>query len=302
MRVRSIALVLFAFTACSSSQRGPSTHAVAPVTPALSADASVANAPDAPAERPHAVSVARRTMRLIERADVTIALAVTASAIAHMSGVATIVNVDANDRVRAGQTLATVGPANGATGRTEVVRAPIDGTVLTRDVAPTSPVVGDRTVLFTIGDLTRLVGRATVPEQRAGFLRVGLPVELRLEAMPERSFESTVTLVGATITAERAQPFEFPLANADMLLRPGMHGEARLELMRHDDTLVVPDEALTSHATPTVFVVTDGHARVVSVRLGIRADGVTEITEGVRADDRVLVPAALVHEGDAVEE
>ncbi len=298
MRVRTIALVLCALTACSSSHRAPSTSVVAPANAAPAvADASVA-----PALRPRATSVERRTMRLVERSEVTIALAVTASAVAHTSGVATVVSVDANDRVRRGQVLATIGPANGATGRTEQVRAPIDGSVITRNVEPTSPVEGDRTVLFTIGDLTRLTGRAAVPEARANSLRVGLPVELRVDAMPDRVFASTVTRVGPTISAARAQPFEFPLANADMTLRPGMRGEARLELERHEDTLVVSDEALTSYADPTVFVVTDGHARPVSVRFGIRADGVTEITEGLRSEDRVLVPAALVREGDAVDE
>ncbi len=297
MRVRTVALALCALTACSSSHHAASTSTVATV----SAAPTVTDASAAPAMRPRAVPVERRTMRLVERSEVTIAPAVTASAMAHMSGVATVIFVDTNDRVSRGQVLATVGPANGATGRTEQVRAPIAGTVITRNVEPTAPVEGDRTVLFTIGDLDRLMGRAAVPEHRASSLRVGARVELTVDAMPGRVFESVVSLVGQTITAERTQAYEFPLANADMTLRPGMHGEARVELARHEDALVVPDEALTSYADPTVFVVTDGHARPVRVSFGIRADGVTEITEGLHAEDRVVIPAALVHEGDAVE-
>lgn len=252
--------------------------------------------------RPRAVPVARGPIASALDVSATLAPATTASVVAHTAGVVHALRVDVGAQVRRGDVLAVVGPAHGARGREESVRAPIDGVVLAREQRLGAPVVGDHMGLFTVGDLDHLVARAEVSEADAPRLRVGQPAELRAPSMPDRVMQSVVGRIDPTVTPDHTVAFELALANPDRALRPGVVAQVRVLLQRVDDALTLPADAVSLDGDGArVFVVDEGHARARRVAVGIRQGDTLQVVEGLHEGDRVLSPARLARDGDAVE-
>jgi len=64
---------------------------------------------------------------------------------------------------------------------------------------------------------------------------------------------------------------------------------------------VVPDDALiaTGQQTRVIVAETDGHFRPLAVRTGRSADGYTEILDGVRGGERVVVSGQFLIDSEA---
>ena len=84
-----------------------------------------------------------------------------------------------------------------------VVRAPFDGTVVTRIIEP-GEVVTPGTPIVSLVDLTRVYLRGFIPEGRIGEVKVGQPARVYLDSHPERPIEAVVSRVDpeATFTPE----------------------------------------------------------------------------------------------------
>jgi HlyD family secretion protein len=83
------------------------------------------------------------------------------------------------------------------------VRAPFDGTVVTRAAEP-GEVVTPGAVIVTIVDLSKVYLRGFVPEGRIGEVKVGQPARIYLDSDPERPLEAFVSRIDpeATFTPE----------------------------------------------------------------------------------------------------
>ena len=150
------------------------------------------------------------------------------------------VMVDFNTPVKRGQVLARLGPPPGrpATASQDeergLVRAPIDGTVILRNVAPGQTVAtGAQAPLFTIApDLREMQLQATIAAADAARLRVGMTATLTVEAVPRRTFTGEVRQIRKS--APRGQPASYTVvldaANPDLTLLPGMTAQARIAI------------------------------------------------------------------------
>ena len=145
------------------------------------------------------------------------------------------------------------------------VRAPIAGQVLDLPVRIGSPVVpasiyGTGTTLMTLGDLDYAVFRGTVDEIEVGRLQVGMPVTVRIGALPEREFHGRLTEIGLRGEA-RGEAVVFPVEialepTADEEappLRSGYSAVAEIVLERAEDVLVVA-EGLVEYRDGMAFV------------------------------------------------
>jgi HlyD family secretion protein len=83
------------------------------------------------------------------------------------------------------------------------VRAPFDGTIVTRSAEP-GEVVQAGTAVVTMLDLTKVYLRGFVPEGQIGKVRVGQPARVYLDSNPSRPLEAYVSRVDpqATFTPE----------------------------------------------------------------------------------------------------
>ena len=88
------------------------------------------------------------------------------------------------------------------------IRAPINGTVLTRDVEIGSPVssilnMGSAaTLVMTLGDIKQVFVRGKVDEADIGRVRLGQPARITVETFKDRKFEGRVTQI-SPIGAEK---------------------------------------------------------------------------------------------------
>ena len=131
-----------------------------------------------------------------------------------------------------------------------VIRSPIDGIVLDRQVEPGQTVAASfqAPVLFTIGqDLARMDLTVYVSEADVGRVAAGQTASFTVDAWPESEFEAVVRKVSfGSQTIENVVSYEAELevGNEDLKLRPGMTATATIQVAEREGVLVVSNAAL----------------------------------------------------------
>jgi membrane fusion protein (multidrug efflux system) len=176
--------------------------------------------------------------------------------------------------------------------RTRIV-APFDALAGVRKV-DVGEYVKDGAELVSLEDLSQLWVDFRLPERYLSRVRVGQPVELVIDAFPDRVFVASVQVLDSQVDTEgRSLLVRSRLTQRDAQLKPGMFARARTVLAARDDALVVPEEALVPQGGKQFLVkVVDGEKGPVSQRLeariGVRLQGKVEILEGLREGERVV--------------
>src|SRR6516164_5332227 len=131
-----------------------------------------------------------------------------------------------------------------------VLRAPIDGIIIKRDVNPgqTVAVTFEAKTLFTIAnDLREMEVHGKIDEADVGQLKVGQTTRFTVDAYPDRTFSGQVLQIRkspevvqnvVTYTAIISAP------NPDLLLLPGMTAQLRIVVRDTGEVLKVPNQAL----------------------------------------------------------
>jgi RND family efflux transporter MFP subunit len=130
-----------------------------------------------------------------------------------------------------------------------------------------------------------------VPESIASRIRIGTPVEIRVDSL-NRIFQGKVSRFSNKLnTSTRTMETEVDVPNPGRALLPGMYGHASLKLERRDDALAVPVQAVSSHDTnPSVLVVNgSGTLEERMVVLGLETPERTEVVSGLKEDDLVVI-------------
>jgi cobalt-zinc-cadmium efflux system membrane fusion protein len=177
-----------------------------------------------------------------------------------------------------------------------VVRAPVNGSVTSLNVArgnmlndPTQPVM-------TIADLSTVWVTALVAEKDLAGVRAGQQAQVTLSAYPDRVLQGRVTSVSDVIEPDsRRDKVRIALPNADYALRPNMFATVTL-LGPNNSQIVVPTSALLMNNDRTsVFVATAPWTfkrRLVETRLGEGSTAV--ILAGVSAGEQVVVRGGIL--------
>jgi HlyD family secretion protein len=140
-----------------------------------------------------------------------------------------------------------------------VIRAPIDGIVISRnvDVGQTVASSLQAPTLFVIAkDLGEMQLSASVDESDIGRIRPGQKVSFRVDAYGGDTFTGTVSQVRLQPVVEQnvvSYTTIIDVPNADLKLKPGMTATLSLEVARADGVLRVPNAALRFRPTAEVF-------------------------------------------------
>ena len=139
-----------------------------------------------------------------------------------------------------------------------VVRSPISGTVVEREIEEGQIVTSTRevtggTLLMRMADLSEVQVRTMVDETDIGSIETGLPAEITVEAYPDRTFRGSVLKVEPQAVVEQSVTMFAVLTrivNVGDLLRPGMNADVQIVIGRRDEALTLdngavktPDEA-----------------------------------------------------------
>jgi HlyD family secretion protein len=131
-----------------------------------------------------------------------------------------------------------------------VIRAPIDGVVVGREVDRGQTVATglEAPTLFSLArDLRQMTVQARVDEADIGAIRKGQRATFRVDAYRERTFEGIVTQI--RMSPEVVQNVVtyvtvIDVANPDLLLLPGMTATVEIAVLEVPHALVVPNAAL----------------------------------------------------------
>jgi HlyD family secretion protein len=134
--------------------------------------------------------------------------------------------------------------------KNSVILSPVDGVVIARNVELGQAVVASFQApnLFTIAeDLRKMQVLANVDEADIGHVRVGALAEFTVDSFRGRRFRGSVAQVrNAAQTVQNVVTYVVVLQvdNSDLLLRPGMTANVRLEVARRQNALLIPAAAL----------------------------------------------------------
>ncbi len=174
------------------------------------------------------------------------------------------------------------------------VLAPFDGTA-GLGIVDVGAYVKDGADLVNVEDLASLKVQFAVPERYLDRLRAGQAVELKVDAMPGRTFKGRVQAVDSQVDANgRALQVLAQVDNQGAQLRPGMFARPRVVFSVREGAVVVPEEALVPQgARQLLFKVVDGPdgqklAQRLEAKVGLRLPGKVEILEGLKAGDTVV--------------
>lgn len=188
------------------------------------------------------------------------------------------------------------------TSRSVVIRAPIAGTVTARKVAVGQHVRGELSEpLCAISDLSTMWLEAQVPEADLAAVRVGDTIDVKVSALPGRTFRTRVAVIGSLSDAVTHRVVvRAVLPNPDGALKAEMFAAVTIET----------SEGRAAPAVPVRSVIREGSRDVVwvetepmvfqrrDVTLGMEQDGRFEIRAGVGAGDRVVTVGAIFIENE----
>jgi HlyD family secretion protein len=213
-------------------------------------------------------------------------------------------------RAKVNEARAQVAQAEAAVERAEeelanaTIKAPIRGTVLTRDVEIGSPVSSilnlgaNASLVMTIGDIQQVFVRGKVDEADIGLVQLGMRARITTESFKDKVFQGKVTQISPIgVEKDNVTTFEVEVSidNPGQELKANMTANAEIVLEEHADTLIVPEAAISYDAAREASVevadpASDTGRRKVPVKLGIGNGTKTEVLEGLKPGDKVVLP------------
>jgi len=131
-----------------------------------------------------------------------------------------------------------------------VIRSPIDGTVVARnvDVGQTVAASLQAPTIFTIAqDLTKMLVYAKTDESDVGNIKVGRPVAFKVDAFPKETFHGVVSQVRMNATTvQNVVTYDtiVEFANPELKLFPGMTAYVTIPVATVQNVLKLPNTAL----------------------------------------------------------
>jgi HlyD family secretion protein len=184
------------------------------------------------------------------------------------------------------------------------IRAPMAGVVYDLNVRRGDFVnVGDR--IASVGNVERMKVIVYVDEPELGRVRAGMPVVVTWDARPGKEWKGTVEKIPTEITAlgtRQVGEVACTVENPDQELLPGTNVNAAIRSNVVENALTIPKECLRRENGQTGVLVLDGERLAWRpVKTGIWSITRTQVVEGLKDGDRVLVPGERQFKsGDAV--
>jgi membrane fusion protein (multidrug efflux system) len=145
--------------------------------------------------------------------------------------------------------------------------------------------------LLSIVALDTVFFEAQVPETEIAQVKLGMAVEVKVDALPGRSFSGSVAKLYPTgSTSSRSFVVRVALPNPARTLRPGMFARGSVVLEKRRGVVVSKDALVKSEdGAFAVFVAKGDTAEQRKVTLGVTTAETAEIRSGVSVGEQVIV-------------
>ncbi len=223
-------------------------------------------------------------------------------------GKITNILVSVGDLVNKGQTIAYVNPLRaGAVYNDSPVNSPISGritslpTTIGSTVAQSSPVA-------TVARTDDLEVKISIAERFISRISDKQKATVTFDAYPSVEFPATVKEISPVLdTATRTMAVKLNFDKKDSRVKVGMYGRVKLVTESIKDAIVVPSSAIVTRDSKNYLFVAEPHedkkttVKLVPVTAGISVDNKTEITQGIKAGDEIIIKGmSLLNDGVTV--
>lgn len=199
------------------------------------------------------------------------------------------------------------------------IAAPVDGIVVTRkvDVGQTVAATMTTPVLFTIAqDIRKMRIITAVSEADIGLVKAGQKADFSVDAFPNEDFHGVVSQVRLSGTSsDNVVTYDtvVDVENPEMKLFPNMTAQVSILVAERKGVTLIPNAALRfapperakfenpeaatvavgKNTRRTVYLPgkTPGTLRIASIKIGITNGTDTEVIEGLKEGDKVVVAA-----------
>jgi len=177
------------------------------------------------------------------------------------------------------------------------LRSPISGIVVERNVNPGMEVRPDLDKpLYVVSDLKKLTLLMEVFEVNLSKIKLGQKLSVSVPAFPGVVFPASVQYIAQILDENtRTVQVRCELPNADGRLLPGMYATINVNSDPEDQAIVLPLTAIfTEGDADYVFIaLEDHHYKQRQVSIGLRLKDKAIITDGLQANEQVVIEGAL---------
>ena len=185
--------------------------------------------------------------------------------------------------------------------------APMNGVLTSRPVQPGQIIasgvsnVGGGTTLMTLSDMSQLFVMANVDESDIGKVKLGQQCIITADAFAGKRFNGKIVRIATKgVNNSNVVTFEVKIevtGEGVGVLKPEMTANVIIQAERRDAALLLPNEAIQfsrkGYYVETAVANDDTTRATKMIKIGI-TDGLnTEILEGVKEGEEVLIPAVL---------
>jgi len=174
------------------------------------------------------------------------------------------------------------------------IRSPIDGVVTDRPLYP-GEMAAAGTPLITVMDISQVIARAHIPQDRAALLKVGDKATITIPGV-EKPVDGRVTIVSPALDPNSTTVEIWVQAkNPEQHMKPGASVQVSMLSQTVPDALVVPPSAILTAAdggTSVMVVGSDNRAHQKAVKTGIKQGDEIQIVDGVSEGEQVIASGA----------
>ena len=184
--------------------------------------------------------------------------------------------------------------------RTLIIYSPVSGYIVQKMAIQGMRVMpGEK--LFDVADLSTVWVVSDIYEYELSLIKTGQTAKISLSYLQGKEFSSTVDYIYPTISGEtRTAKVRFTISNPGGQLKPQMftNVEIRIDMGKR---LAIPDDAVIDTGTRQIVYVDkgEGYFEPREVMLGLRAEGFSEVTMGLKAGEKVVSSATFLIDSES---
>ncbi|MFD0695873.1 efflux RND transporter periplasmic adaptor subunit [Paenibacillus sp. GCM10027628] len=168
-----------------------------------------------------------------------------------------------------------------------VLTSPVDG-VITSILTPVGQNTGQSAVM-SIAASDPVIASVNVSEASIGKIKVGTPMSVNVPTL-NKTFDGTVYVIHPTMDAtSKSYLVDIKINDENHELLPGMFAKSSLKSEGKQSIVVPADAVLSQPSGNAVFIVKDGKASKVLVKIGVVTSSSFEITSGLKVGDVLVV-------------
>jgi RND family efflux transporter MFP subunit len=182
------------------------------------------------------------------------------------------------------------------------IRAPFDGTVLTKDadvgdvMTPFGAAAGSKADIVTLADMSSIDAEVDVSESNLEQVHVAQPCEISLDAIPEKQYRGVVHMIVPTADRSKATVLtKVDFLDKDARVLPDMSLKVQFlkdssQVDSSGPKLTVPATAVSARGSAKIVFLLEGdHVVQRTVTLGESVGSGLEVKSGLKDGDKVVL-------------